>query len=72
MIYHLWNMDTASMVDRFFTADAAFCAVREAAERHGLPYVVAWALELEDDQGAITVIAEGLDLLNRAQQHVST
>jgi hypothetical protein len=70
MVFQIWDTETANAVGVFTTADEALRAVLSAVEAHGLDYVTTWALEWEDDSGAITVIGEGPALVEHARREV--
>ena len=70
MIYRIWDTDSANLVADCTTIDAARDAIRRAISFSGVAAITTWALECEDDQGTVTVLAEGADLASAASEGI--
>ena len=62
MVYRVWDTDSANLVADCATVEEALRAIQRAVGVYGPTVVKTWALEREDDQGTVTVLAEGDDL----------
>ena len=65
--YELWDKDSRSIVGAFASEAAVLDAVREALEHHGRAYAETFAVIREDVRGRSKLLAEGVDLVERAR-----
>ncbi|MGH2585091.1 MAG: hypothetical protein ACRDJE_09260 [Dehalococcoidia bacterium] len=66
MIYIILDLDSGNYVSTYTTETAALDDVRDVATRYGRDEVVSWALARREDDGGLTAIADGDDLIDRA------
>jgi hypothetical protein len=66
MTYDLWDVESGNIVNTFETEGAALAVVRTLLDLNGPEYVHALSLGCEDDDGSISVVAEGDELAARA------
>ena len=69
MVYEVWNAETANIVGAFDSEADALSAIGRVIEEHGPAYVASLILGVEDDDGESTLIAEGVDLVERVRAH---
>ncbi len=67
MAYELWSLDTRNIVGDYDSEEAALVVVNDALEAHGREAVIDLALAHEDRRGRTRLIAQGDDLIARAQ-----
>lgn len=72
MNYALWDTETNNMVADFDNERDALALVRHAIERNGDHDADSLALDVEDDNGDVRLIAFGKDLGELAQRDVTT
>jgi hypothetical protein len=68
--YEIWERGTGNLIGSWTSEAGALAVVRDALAQHGADAFGCLAMIREDSQGSSSVIAEGLDLLERAG-HVS-
>ena len=61
-VYRVWDTDSANLIADCATAEEADEAIRRGMRFYGPDGVRRWALEREDERGAVTVLAKGHDL----------
>ena len=67
MIYELWDIETANLVESFTTEAEALEAVRKAVDDLGRKIVRCWALISKDlGSGRTATVARGARLIDRA------
>jgi hypothetical protein len=69
MTYELWETATGNIVGGFGSEAAALAIVRKSVHAHGSHYAGTWALLAEDDGENVEMIAEGTELIERAEWH---
>jgi hypothetical protein len=72
MTFELWSKTSRSIVGAFDTEEAALAAVRDAADRHGRDYAADFAVIRENSRGRSKLVAEGMDLVDRAVAAAAT
>jgi len=72
MTYTLWDIGTANMVQAYASDTDALAFVRRAIERNGQQYADTLALAFEDEQGEVSLIAQGQALAEMAHRELST
>lgn len=70
MVYRIWDTQRANFVADCATMEEAVQAIQRTFAPTGPTSVEARALEQEDDHGAVTVLAQGEDLLHVAADGV--
>ena len=66
MVYTIWDVEGASVVDAFTSEEAALEEVRATAEELGRKAAASWALLATGPDGNLTVVAQGETLIDRA------
>jgi hypothetical protein len=66
MVYSLWDVQGASVVDAFTSEDAALEEVRATVHELGREAARSWALVATQPDGQMNVVAEGEALIDRA------
>jgi len=66
MGYDVWDIGTGNLIFTCDVEDEALAFVREAVKEFGKRYVSQWALQCIDDQGKISLVAQGAALATRA------
>ena len=66
MVYSIWDLVGASIVDGFTSEDAALAEVRATVQELGREAALSWALLATDSDGRTTVVAQGEALIDRA------
>jgi hypothetical protein len=59
VLYRIGDTDSANLVAECIAAEDAIAAIRRAVGAYGPAALEHWALESQDDDGRITVLAEG-------------
>ena len=67
--FALWDLEAGNLVGAFDTEAAARAVVERALADQGPESVETLALVHEDEQGELTTIAEGLDLVRGTDQN---
>jgi hypothetical protein len=70
MVYRVWDTDSANLIADCDTAEEALEAIRRGVRFYGPDGIRHWALEREDEHGAVTVLAEGHDLAQVAAEGI--
>lgn len=70
MTYELWDTDSGNLIRSYSTLDEALALVGTAVTNHGRRYVSNWALVRMGDGGALSTIARGARLADRAVRPV--
>ena len=68
MIYRMWDTDSANLVADCLSIESARETISRTLRSSGVAAIQHWALEREDDQGEVTVVAEGADLARVASE----
>jgi hypothetical protein len=73
IIYELWDIGSANLIDSFATEEAALAAVRSTIDCHGRRTVRLWALTMKDleQNGQTATLARGASLAARASAEAS-
>jgi hypothetical protein len=66
MVYSLWDVTGAGIVDAFPTEESALAEVRLTAQSLGRDAALSWALVATATDGQVTAIAQGEALIDRA------
>ena len=72
MVYRVWDLESGNILADCATEAEALAAVRRAVEYYGPAGVKQWALEREDEDGAVTLLAQGDRLARLARGGVPT
>lgn len=68
MVYALWDIETNNLVAEYRELDEALSLVLRGIDRNGSVDTDTLALEVEDDHGDVTTLAQGRELANLARQ----
>ena len=66
MVYSIWDLVGASIVDAFTSEAAALEEVRATVRELGRESALSWALMATDSDGQMAVVAQGEALVDRA------
>ncbi len=71
MIYDLWDVESGNIVNTYETERDARTVVRQLLELNGRQYAQALSLGFENDDGSMGIVAEGEQLLARAEADIA-
>ncbi len=66
MVYALWDLESANLIETFASEEAALEEVRLTLAAFGREAVLTWGLNFRDQSGHGGVIATGVNLIARA------
>jgi len=72
MTYDLWDVESGNIVNTFETEGEALHVVRTLLDLNGPEYARSLSLGIEDDDGSMRIVAEGVDLATRAAKDATT